>query len=235
MATGYSVQAADGEDHLMLDQLQQAIGYSFKSKKLLEMAVSHVSSSAALESYERLEFLGDRILSLTIAHQLYIQFPTEEEGALAKRHSALVKQSTLLRVAEKIELASYIRVASKDTKATDSMIADVLEAIFAAIYLDSDFVSAQKVIQKLWQDLVVENILPPEEGKSALQEWAQARGLKLPDYKIVERTGPDHMPVFQVEVTLSDYPPQRGQGTSKQAAEKEAANALLHYLQEKAV
>ena len=152
---------------------------------------------------------------------------------MAKRHSALVKQATLEKVAAKMNLAPYIRVSSKDAALSGSMIADVVEALLAAIYLDSNFETAEKCVQYYWKDLLYQEATPPEDAKSSLQEWAQGRGYALPEYRLIERTGPDHRPSFAVEVHLANYTPQRGEGASKQAAEKAAAQAFLTVLKER--
>lgn len=215
-----------------MDSIQKIIEHQFSDPSLLEMALTHASASQNKKSYERLEFLGDRVLSLAIAHVLYESYPAEEEGSLAKRHSALVKQDTLEKVAARIDLKNHIRVSSKDTVVTGSMLSDVIEAILAALYLDGGYSAAERFIKKYWHDYLFQDITPPEDGKSALQEWAQARGLPLPEYKIIEKSGPDHQPTFIVEVCLKDYPCYNGQGTSKQMAEKQAAQALLRHLRD---
>lgn len=213
--------------------MKRVLDHSFKDQSLLDMALTHVSAAAEdKKSYERLEFLGDRILSLAIAHMLYDAFPEEEEGALAKRHSALVRQETLEKIAHNIHLKDHIRVSSRDTQVSGSMMSDVLEALLGALYLDGGYNVAEKFIITHWRELLHSEVTPPEDGKSALQEWAQARGLSLPVYDIAERSGPDHKPHFVVKATLADYPPQMGEGASKQAAQKVAAKALLQYLKE---
>jgi ribonuclease-3 len=210
-----------------MQSLENILGYRFKDQKLLELALTHASATSDKTSYERLEFLGDRILSLVIADQLYHHFSTEDEGALAKRHSSLVRQQALEKIASKIGLRSVMRVSSRDTIITPSMETDALEALFAAMYLDGGFAVVEDFITKQWKDLIIQDIHPPEDGKSALQEWAQARSMKLPEYHVVTQHGPDHKPEFTVEVKLADYPPQRAIGHSKQAAEKQAALILL--------
>jgi ribonuclease III len=213
--------------------MKHILDYSFKDQSLLDMALTHVSAVAEdKKSYERLEFLGDRILSLAIAHMLYDAFPNEEEGALAKRHSALVRQETLEKIACTIHLKDHIRVSSNEAQISGSIMSDVLEALLGALYLDGGYNVAEKFIMTHWHDLLHSETAPPEDGKSILQEWAQARGLPLPVYDIAERSGPDHKPHFVVKVTLADYPPQLGEGASKQAAQKVAAKALLQYLRE---
>ena len=210
-----------------MQSLENILGYRFKDQKLLELALTHASATSDKTSYERIEFLGDRILSLVIADQLYHHFSTEDEGALAKRHSSLVRQQALEKIASKIGLRSVMRVSSRDTIITPSMETDALEALFAAMYLDGGFAVVEDFITKQWKDLIIQDIHPPEDGKSALQEWAQARSMKLPEYHVVTQHGPDHKPEFTVEVKLADYPPQRAIGHSKQAAEKQAALILL--------
>lgn len=216
----------------MYATLEHSLSYKFSNISLLELALTHTSASSNKKSYERMEFLGDRVLSLVVAELLYTIFPEEEEGALAKRHSALVKQQTLVKLAHSIELENYIHVATRDTKITESILSDVLEALFAAIYLDSDFNKARIVVKKLIEPIIHETDLPPIDIKSALQEWAQGRSLSLPEYIITDREGPDHMPIFTVQVRLADYPVFSGNGASKQAAEKNAAQFLLDFLKE---
>lgn len=208
------------------------LDYDFTDKALFERALTHSSAGIGKDSYERLEFLGDRILGFVVAEMLYTQFTAEEEGALAKRQSALVKQSALELVAEKIGLRSFIRTSSGEALVTGSMLADVIEALIAALYLDGGLEVARSFIKKHWLAMLSAPLAPPEEGKSALQEWAQARGMNLPEYKIVERTGPDHQPHFIVEVGLGDFALQRGEGRTKQEAERAAAIKMLQTVRE---
>lgn len=211
------------------------LGYEFKNKELLAQALTHASVSANKHSYERLEFLGDRILSFVIADMLFAAFPNEKEGALAKRHSTVVKQGALEQIAKKLDLAPKVQFARSASQAapTASILADVVEALIAALYLDGGFAAAERFIRDHWQELITTFSLPPEDPKSSLQEWAQARGMALPVYKVLERTGPDHNPVFVVEVSLGAYPAQTSQSFSKQSAQKLAAQQLLDYLREK--
>lgn len=208
-----------------MDRLRKNLGYAFQNPDHLLQALTH--TSMAKKSYERMEFLGDRILSFVVADMLYAAFPSEEEGALAKRHSALVNQSALVVIAEQINLRDYVQVSGSDKNVTDSVLADVVEALIAALYLDGGFDVAAQFIRRFWAP-VLHVAAPPEDSKSRLQEWAQARGLALPVYTVIERTGPDHQPHFTVEVILDGFMPQRGQGPSKQIAEKQAAIALYH-------
>ncbi len=212
--------------------LETALGHTFKDKDLFKQALTHASISKNAASYERMEFLGDRVLSFVIADMLFAAFPEEKEGALAKRHSTLVKQDALEQVALTLDLSSKVQFArsAKQVEPSPSVLADVVEALIAALYLDGGFAVAEKFIRTHWQVLIHSFKAPPEDPKSALQEWAQARGLPLPVYKVLERTGPDHSPVFVVEVSVSDYTPQQANSTSKQAAQKIAAQSLITYL-----
>ncbi|MDB5477523.1 MAG: RNAse [Alphaproteobacteria bacterium] len=219
------VQAVPEKNRLM-SPLEEKLGHEFADKELLKRALTH--SSAGPASYERLEFLGDRILSFVIADMLFTAFKNEEEGALAKRHSTLVKQGALEKVACALCVSDHMHYANQ--KPTKSMMADVVEALIAALYLDGGFAVAEKFIRSHWEELIRVADLPPEDAKSALQEWAQARGLPLPVYKVLERSGPDHDPIFVIEAKVSDYPSQQAQSKSKQAAQKLAARSLIDYL-----
>jgi len=214
-----------------MPEFEQKLGYYFKDKMLLEQALTHSSMDNGA-SYERLEFLGDRVLSFVIADMLFRAFPSEDEGALAKRHSTVVKQGALEKVADKLEISKYMKYAQKSP--TRSMIADVVEALIAALYLDGGFAVAEIFIKKHWESVIHATALPPEDAKSALQEWAQARGMALPVYKVVKTSGPDHSPVFVLEVSLEGFPPQQAESTSKQAAQKLAAGMLLEFLRKNA-
>lgn len=215
-----------------MSELEKILGHTFADRDLLRLALTHASLSDNKRSYERLEFLGDRILSFVVADMLFHEFPDEREGALAKRHSMLVKQGALEVIAATLKLPEHMLYAKRDKNhaPSPSMQADVVEALIAALYLDAGFAAAENFIKTHWQELVRGLQAPPEDSKSALQEWAQARGLALPAYTVLGRTGPDHDPDFSVEVSLPGYPPQRATSKSKQSAQKMAANALLDYL-----
>lgn len=208
-----------------MSPLESHLQHSFKNKELLQQALTHASVSTDQKSYERLEFLGDRILSFVVAEMLFKAFPEEEEGALAKRHSMVVKQSALERVAAAIAIKEHMYFAQQVP--TPSMMADVVEALIAAIYLDSGINPARKFILSHWKELIESAELPPEDAKSALQEWAQARGLALPIYTIIDRSGPDHNPIFVVEVSVTGFPSHRATSNTKQSAQKLAARVML--------
>lgn len=217
----------------MAEDITSIVNYRFRDPQLLRDALTHPSRRAAgkASAYERLEFLGDRVLGLAMAEILIRAFPDEAEGDLAKRHAALVRAETCALVARQWELHQLLQAASSEYvngEITNSAtLSDAAEAIIGAIYLDSDFQTAQAVIARFWSPLLNENLAPPSEPKTALQEWAQGRGLPLPEYKEINRTGPDHAPEFVIEVSVKGHAPAQGSGTSRRAAEKAAAEELL--------
>lgn len=214
----------------MTRDLENRIGHRFTQISLLEEALTHSSKSGKKDSYERMEFLGDRVLSLVIAEQLFQKFPDENEGDLAKRHSMLVKQEALELIAEQVGMAEFMHY--KQHSPSKSMLADAVESVIAAIYLDAGFNVARHFIVKYWAPLMQDTAQPPEDPKSALQEWAQSQALALPVYNVIERSGPDHSPIFTVEVSLAGFDPKQGVGSSKQIAEKQAAIQLLTIIRE---
>ncbi len=206
--------------------LEGKIGYSFKNKSLLTQAITlaHGSKAAA---YERLEFLGDRVLGLTIAQVLYQRHPQELEGDLAKRFTALVREETLALLANKLLLQDDLKTNEPELRTNPSILADVLEAIMGAIYLDGGLDAVQEFVIPLFDDLISQKIQPPIDAKTALQEWGHKHKLGLPMYTVVKRTGPDHAPHFKVEVKMTGYDAVIGEGTSKRQAEQAAADSFL--------
>lgn len=220
-----------------IDALATRLGHDFSRPALLREALTHPSAADAQHaSYERLEFLGDRVLDLVIAAWLLRRFPDEPEGMISRRHSALVRAEALTRVARELGLGSHLALPhgeeASGLRERDSVLADAMEAVIAALWLDGGDAAARRFIETQWQALVAEDATPPKPAKMALQEWAQGRGLGIPDYVEIGRTGPDHAPRFTVEVTIRGQPAQRGDGASKRAAEDAAAQALLAALDE---
>lgn len=235
-----------------LAELAALTGHAFARPELLEMAVTHPSAidrargkgqrrgaapqpgkgkAARLGDNQRLEFLGDRVLGLVVADMLFAAFPGEDEGALAKRLAALVRQEGLAIVARDLGLGRYLKMSrgeeesgGRDNPAT---LADAGEAVIGALYLDGGLDAARAFIERHWQPLMSAEAIPPQDAKTALQEWAQAAGLALPRYRVVRSDGPPHDPVFEVEVTVEGAAPARGAGRSKRAAEQAAARELL--------
>jgi len=208
--------------------LADALGHHFARPELLDQALTH-PSAAGNAPYERLEFLGDRVLGLVVAHMLYRAFPKEPEGALARRYTALVRKEALARIAEAIDLGACMRVGEAEQTGLGrrNLLADACEAVIAALFLDGGYGAAERFVERWWQPLLAEQEEPPLDVKTALQEWAQARALPLPSYRLIGREGPAHDPLFDVEVSLPNWPPAQGRGRARRAAEAAAAGSLL--------
>lgn len=215
--------------------LQEKLGYQFTNQELLARALTH-SSAGAERNYERLEFLGDRVVGLIMAHTLWALFPKEAEGDLAKRHAALVQGKMLARIARDLDLGRAMRLSEAERAAggaeNDNILADGLESVIGAMYVDTGLEACEEVVKNLWGESIHVMKRPPQDPKTALQEWAQARGLPLPTYELVGRDGPDHAPSFEIRVTVLGYPPTSATGASRRKAEKEAAANLLAHLRE---
>lgn len=215
--------------------LQEKLGYNFQKSCWLTRALTHSSAAETRrKSYERLEFLGDRVLGLVLATMLVEAFPDENEGELGYRFTALAQRDALVRVAQHIGIPELL-VLSEGEKSSGGrdnpgLAADAMEAVIAAIYLDGGLEPAEHFIRSYWTKLILENARPPKDAKTRLQEWAQARGYPLPAYETVERTGPDHQPEFTVAVTVRDWPQASGRGGNKRAAEQSAAEAMLELI-----
>ena len=209
-------------------QLCRIISYDFADPSFLIRALTHASieNTPDTKTYERLEFLGDRVLGLVVCDFLMRTYPSEDEGALSRRLSGLVDRTTLASVAASIELEDFI-IHGGGTSLNDSIKADVMESIFGAIYRDGGLEQARPVIEKLICTLADEVTSPPTDSKTALQEWAQGLKLGLPQYKEVGRDGPDHQPTFSVEVAIEDHGACVAQGSSKRMAEQAAAAKML--------
>ena len=224
----------------MLAPLEQRLGYSFRAPECLERALTHPSVSADPSydggDYERLEFLGDRVLGLVVAEILFQEFPLETEGQLARRHAQLVRKETLAAVARSLDLGRFIRLemgeSGRGERDNPGLLADTCEAVIAALYLDGGLETAQRFIGANWRDHIAADIAPPQDAKTKLQEWAQGRGLPLPSYAERDRSGPAHAPLFTISVEVQGFPAIEGQGRSKRAAEQEAAAKLLGVLGE---
>jgi len=214
-----------------LERLQNALDHRFRDPGLLEAALTHRSLARGRDdNYERLEFLGDRVLALVVADMLYRNFPDEPEGALSRRLAALVRSETLTEVALTLGLGDYLRVAAAeidDARDNPAILANVCEAVIAAIWLDAGIDAARAFIERHWHALMSADRRPPKDAKTALQERMQGDGHPLPEYAIVEQSGPPHAPEFVVEVRVAGASPARGRGRSRRVAEQEAARAML--------
>ena len=202
---------------------------------LLQRALTHRSLQGAGIGYERLEFLGDRVLGLIVADMLLAEFPKEEEGAIAKRHAALVRREALADVASRIHLGEYIQMSEGEHAAggreNPALLSDVCEAVIAFLYRARGLEAARRFVWSHWITRLESAAEPPRDAKTSLQEWLQGRGRPLPSYRTVDRSGPDHAPVFKVAVCVNGQDPIEAEGRSKRAAEQAAAKAMLDYLQ----
>jgi ribonuclease III len=217
-------------------RLEEKLGHSFANPDLLARALTHASAVAGSsgtepESYQRLEFLGDRVLGLAIADALVERFPDAAEGELSRRLARLVSRETCTEVAQEMALAEHLRMGGSVKKGgagvTPGVLADVCEAVIAAVYRDGGLEAARKLVERYWGGRVQSMRGPLRDAKTELQEWAHRRGLEAPSYVETLRTGPDHRPEFEIEVSVGGVPPERARGGSKREAEHEAAASLL--------
>ncbi len=219
-----------------LTKLMRRVRYRFKDVSLLQRALTHSSAadgagrSTHLDN-ERLEFLGDRVLGLAIADMLMLAYPEAPEGDLARRFNALVRRETCAAVARDIKLGNYLVLGRSEIRAggaaKEAILADACEALLAAIYKDGGFDAVKVFIQHAWGERLDRMTEIPRDSKTLLQEWAQARALPHPEYREKERSGPDHAPVFTIEVRIRGFAPETGSGSSKRRAEQAAAHAIL--------
>lgn len=240
MASSKAGQATGGKAATDLANLAPRLGHAFAQTELLREALTHPSAAVRRpdgtgeNSYQRLEFLGDRVLGLVVADVLLQRFPHEAEGPLALRHVDLVRRETLTDVGRRLGLGQHLRLAKGEDAAGErdnpALLADACEAVIGALYLDGGLSAARAFIEAHWAPMLAAAGHPPQDAKTALQEWAQARGMALPDYREVDRAGRAHEPVFTVEVRLEGQKAERGEGRSKRLAEQAAAERLLNRL-----
>lgn len=231
--------AATREEHeAAMARFAATLPHRFARPELLAEALTHRSaadpSRRLLDSNERLEFLGDRVLALLMAEWLSERFPEEREGALGKRLGHLVSAGSLARVAEGMRLAEALRVPPSERRAglgtQANVLADALEALLGALYIDGGLAPARALIRREWATLVEEGERPPASAKTRLQEWLQGRGLGLPDYVLVSAEGPPHSPVFRVRAVAAGRDAE-AMGETKRGAEQAAAALLLAALE----
>lgn len=209
----------------------EALGHAFENRDLIEAALTHGSVTGGGKDHERLEFLGDRVLGLAVAELLYRAHPDESEGALAPRLAGLVRRETLAAIAAEIGLEARLRTAMEARESREraraTLLADALEAVLGAVFLDGGWEAARAAVGRLWADRLATPAAPPRDAKTRLQEWAQAARWGLPVYAVRRTEGPDHAPRFEAEVTVAGHGPVLGAGASKRAAEQAAAARLL--------
>ena len=224
------------DNSLNLDRLEAKLGYSFKDRSLLVLALSHRSVNSN-SSNERLEFVGDRVLSLIMAHWLYDLNPQSKEGLLAKLFNGVVQKSTLHAIAIDIGLADHVILSpsayNDGLHNSPNLLADSLEAVIAAIYIDSDLITVNMVVKSLWADFIAGKRTINDDPKSLLQIVAVAKGFGQPIYYELGRTGPEHSPSFEISVHLSNGWQARAVGGSKSIAQQIAARIMLEKLKTK--
>jgi len=219
-------------------EFYKIILYNFRDENLLKMALTHPSLNTKNSpnfNYERLEFLGDKVLSLVIGEYLIKKFPSENEGNLSKRHAGLVSGATLSQIATQINLPKMLILSFGEKKIGGNQnknnLENALEALIGAIYLDANFIEAQKFILNFWQDFFDKNILPPQDCISELQELIQAKSKKLPQYFTEKKGGLDHQPIFISKLKIEGLSQEfYAEGNSKKEAQKNVAQIALNFL-----
>lgn len=222
--------------------IEAKVGHAFKDKELLTAAFTHPSAlpgeDVAKRSYQRLEFLGDRVLGLVIAERLYRRRPTEREGALAPRLNRFVNKSACARAFQRLELGQFLLLGISEQKGggyeKEGILGDACEAVIGALYLDGGLKPARAFIEKAWAEQFSSGGERLKDSKTLLQEWVQSRNLPLPVYSEVSRSGPDHALEFVMSVSVKTFGAVEAKGSSKQAAERAAAQKMLDQLKDKA-
>jgi ribonuclease-3 len=218
-----------------IEELERRIGYHFVDRDLLERALTHASvgdGAREVRHNERLEFLGDRVLNLCAAERLMALDPDSREGEMSRRLANLVNFHACARAAHRVGLPDALRLSASATKVgarkSDAVLGDACEALMAALYIDGGLDTAKAFFARFWAEEFEDLDAPrSKDPKTQLQEWAQGLGLPLPRYQIVSREGPAHAPVFVIEVEVEGFAAERGEGGSRQAAEKSAAQTML--------
>jgi ribonuclease III len=215
-------------------RLEAAIGHEFADPSLLDRALTHISALVGprrVDSYQRLEFLGDRVLGLAVSDLLYRLYPDDEEGVLSRRLSELVRKETCAAVAAEWDVGAFLKLGGGEAQSGGrkrlTILGDACEALIGAVYCDAGFEAARAVVERAWADRLAASADTASDAKTALQEWAQARALRTPTYRLVSRSGPDHSPRFTVAVDVESHNAAEGEGRSKRVAEQAAAAAFM--------
>lgn len=213
-------------------RLEQALGHSFADRSLLETALTHMSHESARQGghYQRLEFLGDRVLGLCVSEMLYRRYETAE-GELSRRLADLVRKETCAEVALGWDVGAYLRLGEGEVlngaRKNLAILADVCEAIIGAVFVDAGYDAARALVERAFGARMLHPARPLRDAKTTLQEWAQARGLATPTYSERGRSGPDHAPLFEVAVKVAEHADAAARGRSKRLAEQAAAESFL--------
>lgn len=227
-----ATKAHSQTSHGDLAVLEEGLGYRFLDRQLLERALTHVSVvDRRQDSFQRLEFLGDRVLGLAVANMLYAAFPQAPEGELSRRLAQLVRRETCAATAAELGVLAFVRLGRSEAQAGPTteatILSDVFEALVGAIFLDAGFDAAAAFVQKQLGRRLQNPDNPLRDPKSALQEWSLARALDLPVYAVVDQSGPVHAPKFTIGVDVRGFERAVGEGGSKRVAEQAAAEAFL--------
>jgi ribonuclease-3 len=219
-----------------LADLEARIGYKFRDAGLAARALTHLSAPATgvqgrLDSYQRLEFLGDRVLGLAVAEMLYEAFPQASEGELSMRLAALVRRETCAEVAKEWDGGPHVVLGVGEAQAGGrkkaAILSDIAESLIGAVFVEAGFDVARRLVERSWRARMHAVDEPERDAKTAMQEWAQARALAAPSYVEIDRSGPPHAPQFTIQVSLEGFEPSRGSASSKRAAEQAAAQAFM--------
>lgn len=212
-----------------MEKLQQILQYKFNNLRLLQQALTHSSITGnEHRNYERLEFLGDRVLGMTMAHLLYKIFPHDREGELAQRHVKLVRAETVAEVVKRLHIDEYIIAKDKETAQSINVLCDIGEAIIGAIYIDSDIEHAISFVERNWRQMIdLTDTGSEKDYKTQLQEKFHAMKMPVPVYEVVAKEGSEHEPLFTIKVALNNELFALGTGKNKKNAEQQAAHNLL--------
>ena len=216
--------------------LYKIIGYIFRDADLLREALTHPSLEGG-KQYQRLEFVGDRVLGLVIAEWLFEYYPDVDEGGMASRHTNMVRKETLAEVAVAMNISGFIHMAKSTEdnggRTKPTILADVCEAVIGAVLKDGGYDAARKLVRKFWECYISQETIGRRDAKTRLQEWVQARHIPTPKYVVIDRSGPAHDPYFTIEARINDMVPEVGKGRSKREAEQDAASKVLNRLEKK--
>lgn len=215
-----------------LSRLEGKLGHVFADRALLETALTHMSAEGTRRgSYQRLEFLGDRVLGLSIADMLFARYPEAEEGDMSRRLADLVRKETCAEVAIAWELGSFLRLGDGEilggARKNKAILADACESIIGAVFIDGGYAAARGLVERAFGERLLKPARPLRDAKTALQEWAQGRGYQTPTYSERGRSGPDHAPLFRVAARIAGLADAEAEGPSKRLAEQAAAEAFL--------
>lgn len=220
---------------IYFEDVEANVGHAFRDRGLLEQALTHISALASdrsrIASYQRLEFLGDRVLGLAVSAMLYDAFPNAEEGEMSRRLAALVRRETCASIAREWNLGPAIILGDSEVtgggRDKPAILCDVCEAVIGAVFIDAGFEAVAQIVRSSWTARMEQPSHPLQDPKTALQEWAQSLGRPTPLYQETARTGPAHAPVFTLRVSVEGFGPANGLGSSKRNAEQAAAESFM--------